>query len=118
MKKFIIFSILISVSFTFSCSSFIKDEQIPQIKKYENGIYILKKDIGKNNIRLLKGDEIKLYLHTGDNYIKVYCYPAHIDFLKSNRILLLYLFDDDFEKNLFDRKIFSEKLNSIIKSKK
>lgn len=98
-----------------SCSSaFIKKNEIKNIKNYENKEYILKEDAGEGKRLLKKGEKIKLYIITDDDYIKVYCYPSKTDFVKAERTLLLYLFKEDFEKERFSSDLFENKLFSKI----
>lgn len=87
-----------------------KDEEALNIKQYENNVYLLKDEIKDTKYPLKKGTKVKLYIKTGDDYIKVYCYPQDIDFLKSDRTLVLYLFEDDFEKSTYAQESFEQKL--------
>lgn len=104
--------------FISSCASFLKDEDITRIKSYEKGKYILQKELEEGEILLKKGEEISLYIRTSDNFIKVYCYPSTIDFLKAERTLILYLFEDDFSNNEFDIIYFENTLFNLIERKK
>lgn len=100
-----------------SCASFLEKKQIRALKLYESGNYILKQDTKFREPGLRKGQEVKLYIITGKDFVKVYCYPASTSFLKSDRILLLYLFEDDFEKKKFDTQAFQDKLYGLAEPK-
>ena len=102
--------VIICILIFVSCASFLKDDDVLNLKGYEKDTYTLKEDIGEGNRLIKEGDKVKLLVITGDDFIKVYCYPANIDFVKAERTLLLYLFEDDFEGELFDITVFEEKL--------
>jgi type II secretion system-associated lipoprotein len=97
-----------------SCTTFLMKDDILNIKDFEKKQYILKEDAGEGARSIKKGTRIKLYIMTGDDYIKVYCYPSSTDFLKAERALIIYLFDDDFEKSKFNIAFFENKLNSKV----
>lgn len=111
-KKFI--SLLFAIFLVSSCSSFIKEEEMATLKGYENSTYTLMKDAGEGQHLLKKGEKVKIHIVTSDESIKVYCYPKDVSFLKSKRILTLYLFDADFEKKIFDNNIFQKHLFSVV----
>ena len=108
-----IITIFMVILFIFSCASFIKEEEIMILKEYEKGIYLLKKQVGEGKGILKKSQKVKIYIKTSDEAIKVYCYPSNIDFVKADRTLILYLFEDDFN-NEFDIKLFDERLFKVI----
>lgn len=97
-----------------ACASFIKDEDFLHLKDYENNLYILQKDVGEGDNSLKRGQRVKLYVKVGDDSIKIYCYPADTAFLKSNRVLILYNFEDDYKDSKFDKNVFNERLFTII----
>ncbi len=107
---------IMAVFFISSCATFIKDEELPLLKAYEETIYILKKDVRRNDYILKKGQKVKIFIRIGDESIKVYCYPSEEDFLKSERILILYIFNEDFENEVFDIAFFEENLNNVIQT--
>lgn len=95
-----------------SCSSFIKDEQIERISVYERYTYELKSDLevyGKAPLK--KGTIVRLYLETSNDFVKVYVYPANESYLKSEHLLALYVFGDDFSDERFDETVFREMLD-------
>jgi type II secretion system-associated lipoprotein len=93
-----------------SCTTFLKKDDISNIKNYEKKEYILKDDAGEGARSIKKGSKIKLYIITGDDYIKVYGYPSKTDFVKAERALIVYIFEDDFEKSKFNMDVFENKL--------
>jgi type II secretion system-associated lipoprotein len=113
-RKLILFSLIISTLLFFACSSFIKKEEEPKVKEFEKGEYSLLQDAGEGDRFIKKGEKVKLYIIIGDNYIKVFCYSSKIDFVKAQRALLLYVFEEDFEKSKFSLDYFKEKLFSKI----
>jgi type II secretion system-associated lipoprotein len=93
-----------------SCTTFLKKDDISNIKNYEKKEYILRDDAGEGNRLIKKGSKIKLYIITGDDYIKVYVYPSKTEFVKAERALIVYIFEDDFEKSKFKIDVFENKL--------
>ena len=108
------FALILTFFLISSCSTFIKDDQMVNLKGYENSTYTLIKDVGEGEHFLKKGQKVKIYIVTTDESVKVYCYANDIAFLKSKRILILYLFDDDFEKKIFDNNILKQQLFAIV----
>ena len=90
-----------------SCASFLRKVDAARIKHHEKRDYVLTQDVTQGEMTLKKGERVKLYIITGDDNIKVYCYSAQSEFLKANRVLILYLFEDDFNGNRFDVKTFN-----------
>ena len=113
IRRNFIYLFLVAVMIT-SCGKFIKDEEVGLLKTCETQEYKLKKDINRDDFQLKKGDAVKLIVKTGDETIKVYCYSSKEDFMKAERILILYLFEDDFVKERFDIGIFETKLYDIV----
>ena len=101
-----------------ACSSFVKDESMPELKKYEKATYILQKTVRDNGPVLTKNQKVKIVVMTGDSWVKVYGYPAGDDKLKTGRSLLLYLFDDDFVNDEFNIKVFEQELFKVVKIKR
>ena len=93
-----------------SCSSFINDESIPLVKKYEENTYKLKTSISNNKRTIPSETKVKIKINFSDDWIKVYVYREDEDILKSERILLVYLFSDEFKEEEFDIKQFEKKL--------
>jgi type II secretion system-associated lipoprotein len=105
----VILIIIYSLMFI-SCASFLQKEDVPNIKEFEKKEYILKEDTGEGIRFLKKGSRVKLLIQTSDESVKVYCYPAGMDFVKAERTLILYVFEDDFEKSRFKMSVFEDKL--------
>ncbi|HPJ39656.1 MAG TPA: hypothetical protein PLT75_14520 [Spirochaetota bacterium] len=110
IKVFLITSLLL----LFSCTTFLLEQNIENLKKLENSTYILKQQVIIENKKLEKGQRVKLYIKTNDVSVRVYAYPAEIDFLKSQRLLVLQMFDADFKNEQFDKNVFQEKLFNIV----
>jgi type II secretion system-associated lipoprotein len=98
----------------FSCTTFLLEENIENLKKLENSTYTLKQEVIIDNKKLEKGQRVKLHIKTNDNSVRVYAYPADTDFLKSHRLLVLQMFDADFKNDQFDKAVFREKLFNVI----
>ncbi|MBN1499114.1 MAG: hypothetical protein JW982_03085 [Spirochaetes bacterium] len=90
----------------FSCSSFIPEETQDRLKlKYEVPEYVLITDLEVYNKPVLrKGETVKLLITVksskmSDSSIKVYAYKYENEnsLLKSERYLLVYMFDTSFE---------------------
>ncbi|HPB82816.1 MAG TPA: hypothetical protein PK200_12335 [Spirochaetota bacterium] len=110
LKVFFVFALLL----LFSCTTFLLEENIENLKKLENSTYTLKQEVLIDNKKIEKGQRVKLHIKTNDNSVRVYAYPADTDFLKSHRLLVLQMFDADFKNDQFDKKVFSEKLFNIV----
>jgi type II secretion system-associated lipoprotein len=107
----VISSIMLSLT---SCSSYITKEEKLSLKNYE-GQYILLQDAVRNDIKIPKGEQVRLKITATDDYIKVYAMPAKLDIVKGEWILILYLFPDDFEKEKFNIKVFEDRLYHVAK---
>ncbi len=101
-----------------SCSSFIREEHAAGLKAYETGRYIMKQNAGREDAPLRKGEVVNLIVQAGGDFIKVYAYPASVDFLKAERVLILFLFDDDFKNKVFDKQYFEERLYQLVDAQK
>jgi type II secretion system-associated lipoprotein len=113
-----ILSYIVLIIFLASCATFIEEEEINQLKIYEKDIYVLYEDVKVDKFSLKKGEDIRLYIKVEEESIKVYGYSSDKSFLKAERVLLLYLFNDDFKDSRFDKGIFEKKLYSIVKQKR
>jgi len=107
----VISSIILSLT---SCSSYITKEEILSLKNYE-GQYILLQDAVRNDIKIPKGEQVRVKITATDDYIKVYAMPAKLDIVKGEWILVLYMFPDDFEKEKFNIKVFEDRLYQVAK---
>lgn len=102
----------------FACSTFILENQVYDLKKLEQGNYIMLKEIKHNDHLLAKGEKVKLHLRTNDSSIKVYAYPSSVDFLKANRVLVLQMFSEDFKQHIYVKEVFDKKLNNYVRPEK
>lgn len=113
MKKIIfIISIFIALS---SCTELIKEDSIPILKSYEDYVYELLQDISSEAKTIKKGEKIKIMIKYSGSWIKVYGYNYDMDILKSERVLILYMFKEDFISNIFSKDFFMYKLGKYIK---
>ena len=99
-----------------ACDIFVNKADIDLLKEMEKRVYILKKDIDIEGKKLKKGDPVKIVIIPGKEWIKVVAYPAKANELKTDRLLILYLFDEDFQQKHFNMNVFKEQLNTIIGS--
>ncbi len=97
-----------------SCDSFfIEKSGVDALKAYEKKVYILKKDIDVEGKKLKKGEEVRIVVSAGKDWVKVHAFPARENDLKADRVLVIYLFDDDFENKKFNMDFFNEQLNAV-----
>ncbi len=97
-----------------SCDSFfIEKGGVEALKAYENKVYVLKKDIDVGGKKLKKGEDIRIVVSAGKGWVKVHAFPARENELKADRVLVLYLFDDDFQNNKFNIDFFNEQLSAV-----
>jgi type II secretion system-associated lipoprotein len=108
---------LLVLSVFVSCSSFIKKEEIPLLREYEKGEYIMKQDVKHGEYTAVKGQTVKLLVVTASEHIKIYAYPADKEMLKADRVLIIYLFEEDFPGNKFNVKTLEEKLYGVVEQK-
>jgi len=112
---FLVFFIFAGLLYT-GCSSFIPDEEINRVKlKYQAGDYLLLQDIERNGTTLVKGTIVKLTVVPGDEWIKFYVYDTKEQLLSSNRLILLYLFEDDFSEKEYNREVVESELAKLVK---
>ena len=97
-----------------ACDVFINKAEIDLIKEKEKKIYILKKDIDIEGKKLKKGESVRIVIIPAKDWIKVLAYPAKANDLKADRLLILYLFDDDFQLKKFNMNAFDEQLNAVV----
>ena len=106
-----------SVLLAAACDVFIDKGHVGPLKEREQGVYIMKQDVEVDGRLLKKGEEVRLLLSTSKDWIKVYAYPAKTDSLKAERLLVLYLFRDDFERKKFDPDFFAGQLRAVVAEK-
>jgi type II secretion system-associated lipoprotein len=103
-----------------ACSS-ISTKDLERFSELEGYTYVMRKDITVNERTLAKNQLVKIIIARGDDNVKVYAYPASVDVLKADRVLLLYLFDDDFPEadssDGFDFDFFLKTINELITRK-
>ncbi len=114
MLKRLIIPVIASLCFLASCDVFVHKESVDALKAYEKKYYVLKKDIDIEGKKLKKGEEVRIVVTAGKEWVKVHAYPAGANDLKVDRLLILYLFDDDFEKKKFSMNYFNEQLNAVV----
>jgi len=107
----------VMVALSLACATFILDEEIDGLKSVESGTYKMLKDVSANDLSLSKGESVKLMIRANDISIKVYAYSADQDILKSKRVLILHLFQDDFKDERFSRDGFDSKLGDVVTRK-
>ena len=114
MLKRLIVPGIAGLLFFASCDVFVDGKGVDAIKAYEKKYYILKKDIDIEGKKLKKGEEVRIVVTPGKEWVKVHAYPSRANELKADRYLILYLFDDDFEKKQFSVNFFNEQLNAVV----
>ncbi len=114
MKSALLFACAIAACLALSCTTFMRDEQADDLMKLDKAGAVMRKSVTRDDYKLEQGQPVRLHLLLTDNSIRVYAYPAAVDFLKSNRILILHMFEDDFKDGVFDRKIFIDKLGETV----
>jgi len=100
--------------FSMSCSTLVTDAYLPTLKDMETPVYVMKNDVKIEERIHVKRKKVHIIKTPGDNWIKVYGYPTEIDVLKAERLLLLFMFEDDFKDEKFDVKLFQDKLDEIV----
>lgn len=114
-KTFFAVSLIAGFIFT-GCSTFITDEEIDRIKlKYQGGAYLLLQDIERNDVTLAKGTVVKLTVVPGEEWIKFYAYDTREPLLSSNRLILIFLFKDDFSEKEYDGEFLDRELTKLVK---
>jgi len=112
MKKFIIIKLI--CLFFISCSSFVKKGDQEVLKQYENSAYIMLTEVTIGQHVLPKNTKVRLLILSGD-WIKVYAFRYDEDILQQRRMLILYLFSDDFPNEKFDVNFFEGKLHEVVR---
>ncbi len=114
MLKQLVFPVIACLFFLASCDSFIDKDLLAAMKAYEKDVYVLLKDIDVEGKKLKKGEEIRIIVTPGKEWVKVHAYLADASELKAERFLILYLFDDDFDKKKFNIIFFDQQLNTVV----
>lgn len=97
-----------------SCDVFVNGAGVEALKAYEKKVYVMKKDIDLEGKKLKKGEQVRIVVTPGKEWVKVHAYPARENDLKADRLLILYLFDDAFDKKKFNMNFFNEQLNAVV----
>ncbi len=109
--------LLVAALLATACDVFIEKNYVDFLKQKEKGVYLMKKDVEADGKLLKKGTAVRLLVVTSKEWIKVYAYPERIDPLKAERLLVLYLFADDFEKKKFNPDFFTGRLQAVLAEK-
>lgn len=110
--------ILIGSLLITGCSSFILDADSEKISlKYQAGEYVLLSDLNRNDRIFPKDSIVKLIVVTSDEWVKIYVYNSSEELLESTRLLLLYMFEDDFPDQKFSQEYFEAELLKLVRHK-
>jgi type II secretion system-associated lipoprotein len=107
--------VLLAIVIGLSCKTFITADDKKSILDLGNGRYSMIKDLSIRGKTLKKGDEVRLIITMTSDWIKVNARPLNEDELKSKRLLILYVFKDEFSKGIFNFAAFRERLMAIVK---
>jgi type II secretion system-associated lipoprotein len=112
----IVLFILLAVFSGAGCSTLMKPEDVNSLKGLEKDRYQMKTDVLNNGMVVLKnGMIIRISVQSSSTWVKVYARKAEDDLLKAERFLLLYMLDEDFKDNTFDRAAFDKKFYELVK---
>jgi type II secretion system-associated lipoprotein len=106
-----------SLVFVPACDVFVPGAEVKALGEREKKIYVMKSDLEVGGKKLKKGEEIRLKITAGSNWIKVRAYPARTDELKADYLLLLYVFDEEFEKKKYSADYFAQRLSALVAEK-
>lgn len=107
--------VLIFLVICTGCTEFIPREESASLSELERGVYTLKADLINNgDVVLAKGARVRLYVSAESTWIKVYASYADQPRVNAQKKLLLYMFDEDFDGKVLDRKKFDERLDSLV----
>lgn len=100
--------------FVLACDVFVPGKDLDTLREKESRVYVLKSDLEIDGKKLKKGEEVRIKITPGSGWIKVHAYPARSDELKAEYLLLLFVFDDEFEKNKYNAGYFNERLGALV----
>jgi type II secretion system-associated lipoprotein len=100
-----------------ACDVFVPGKDIKALDEREKKIYVLKSELEVGGKKLKKGDEVRIKITTGSDWIKVHAYPARTDELKAEYLLLLYVFEDDFNEKKYNADYFATRLGALVAEK-
>jgi type II secretion system-associated lipoprotein len=112
LRRSIFYTFALVLAMT-ACDVFVTHDEIDFMKGLQNKVYILKKDFDVEGKKLKRGEDIKIVITPKTGWIKVHAYQAKANELKADRVLILYLFEEDFPKKLYNREFFLEQLNAV-----
>jgi type II secretion system-associated lipoprotein len=115
--KYMILFAFSAALFVTACDVFIPRTDVDTLKAYEKKVFVMKKDLELEGKKLKKGDDVRLIVTAGKDWVKVHAYPAKLDPLKAERLLVLYIFEDDFTGKKFNMNFFKEKLGDVAAQK-
>ncbi len=113
MKKFLL--LIITAMAAVSCKTFIPENDVPLLTEFEKQDYVLLQDVSSGKSSLKKNTFVKILTVSGDSWVKVYAYDRNQTRLESERVLVLYLFSDDFKEEEFNVDYFRDRLYRVLK---
>lgn len=113
MRYFSLAVMLILLASILSCKSFVPDEGVEKLEKWEDSRYVLLKDITHGDLTLKSGTAVGIITVTGKDWVKIYGYDASVDLLVAERVLLLYLFEDVFPDEKYDETVVQARFAEI-----
>ncbi len=115
MKKLlIVLALTVCVS---SCHSFMRKDQEQSLREIEAKNYVMLRDVTAGRKSLRKDEEVGIVIVSTDDSLRVYGYSRAVVRLKAERVLLLYLFSEDFQGERFDLDFFLKRLHEVVRQK-
>jgi hypothetical protein len=94
----------------------LKDQE-RSLREAETRTYVMLRDVTAGKKSLRKDEEVKIVIVSTDDSLKVYGYSAAVDRLKAERVLLLYIFSEEFQNEKFDLDFFFKRLHEVVRQK-
>lgn len=113
MRTFVI-AIALAALATMGCNSFIARSDQDSLKALEKGLYALKNEVTVEGRTFKKGEEVRIVVVPSDEWIKINAFKAGEAPLKAERILILYVFKDDFDDKRFNRALFDQRFAEVV----
>ncbi len=118
MNRYLLIAVVILTVFITGCSSFLREGDSDSIRlKYQDRDFILLSDLVRNNATIPEGSSVRLVAVTADEWIKIYAYRSEEELLKSNRLLLLYMFKKDFPEERFSQERLDKEISKIVRER-
>ncbi len=117
MKKILLTIFLAVTMIIIGCKSFVPKDLKAQVKTLEKYTYVLLKSTTHGKYSLKKGSKVKVIIMVGEEWIKVYAYPSYKDKLNAPRVLVVFSFDDEYKKNIYDYKVFKKSFDKVLRKK-